>query len=80
MNTGFRPIPDSMPIDAAANMMVRRGEAPTFFAAKARLIRQRMPDPQPQRITRVEITSATIADVRKSFGVERELRLPYRDD
>jgi hypothetical protein len=73
MNSGFRPIPSDMPLDRAADMMVRRGEANTFGQAKARIQRLR------QRAT---YGGTHVTSSHGFQGVESptQLRLPYRDD
>lgn len=76
MNSGLRPIPPTMPVDRAAELMVRRGEAKTFFEARARIIKQR----RRPNYGRVEITPADRDATRLSFHGERTVRLPYRDD
>lgn len=73
MNSGLRPLPTSMPVDRAAEVMLRRGEAKSFGQACAVLKHQRRRD-----YGRVEITPASRAETNTSFA--REVRLPYRDD
>lgn len=74
MNTGLRPIPVTLPVDRAAELMVRRGEAHNFHQARA-IVRARQArarygstivDPSDPALTAVE--------------TPRERRLPYRDD
>lgn len=70
--TPFRPIPASMPLDRAADLMVRRGECGNFHLARARLKRQR-------DFGRTVITSAD----RSGFShveAPRVVRLPYKDE
>lgn len=82
MNTGHRQIPSSMPIEAAANIMVQRGEAKSFGQACHQLRAQRK---NRREYGRVEITSADRDEVAKSFGKPRlaspqHYRLPYADN
>jgi hypothetical protein len=60
MNTGLRPLPSTMPIAAAAEIMVRRGEARTVFQARARLAKQRRRD-----YGRTEISPAEVAEMKQ---------------
>lgn len=78
MNSGFRPISPTMPIDQAADMMVRRGECQNFFAAKAKVLRQR----NGACLGRIAVTPETRQNVRRSFGIEVAPARPrqYHDD
>jgi hypothetical protein len=73
MNTGFRPIPRDMPLDRAADLMVRRGEARTWHQAKARLLRQRSG-------AKYGRTTPALNDPALAVVESPRLRLPYRDD
>lgn len=72
MNSGLRPIPDTMPIDAAASMMVQRGEAKSFGQA-CNILRARR---RPARYGRTEITPAD----RQARAYVESPRLPYADN
>lgn len=74
MNTGLRPIPDSMPLDRAAELMVRRGEAPNFYTARARIARQR----QRAKYGRTTVSDAD-RDMRARVESPRNYRFPYAD-
>lgn len=71
MNSGLRPIPPSMPVDRAADLMVRRGEAPNVHVARYRV-----------HSSRARYGSTYVARDPAIQAVEspREMRLPYRDD
>ncbi len=75
MNSGLRPIPRDMPIDRAADLMVRRGEARTWQQAKARLLRQRSVSLPRYGCSTLPLNDPAIAAVESP-----KLRLPYRDD
>lgn len=76
MSPRFNPIPPGMPLDRAADLMVRRGECANFYLARARVARSRRRDHG-----RTEITPTD----REAFShVEqpqhRQVRLPYKDE
>ena len=74
----FNPIPDGMPLDRAADLMVRRGECSSFFLARARIARAR----NRKSFGRTETTPATHAETKKSFNITlpANYRLPYKDE
>lgn len=77
MNSGFLPIPATMPVDRAADLMVRRGEARNFFQARARILRQR------QRSGHDYGRTAIAPADRAAFAAvetPRQVRLPYKDE
>jgi hypothetical protein len=80
LNTGFRPIPATTPVDEAANIMVRRGECRNFFQAKARVLRERNPGPHRRGdYGRTEINQSD-RDARARVESPQHYRYPYRDD
>ncbi len=70
----FNPIPATMPLSAAADLMVRRGEAGNFHQALGRLRRQRGYG----RLSPVRTKSSDPA--LAAVEQPRQVRLPYRDD
>lgn len=68
MNSGLRPIPPDMPLDRAADLMVRRGECSNVFLARAR--------------SSYGSTTITDADRAARAHVEspRPYRFPYADE
>jgi hypothetical protein len=69
-----------MPIDAAADLMARRGEAPSFFAAKARLLRQRNAAAAPRRDYGRAVFTPADRDARARVESPPHYRLPYADN
>ena len=69
----FAPIPPEMPLDRAADLMVRRGECDNFHRAKARI-----------RAKRAKYGRTTISDddrdMRARVESPRNYRLPYADE
>jgi len=74
MNSGFRPIPASTPLHAAADIMLRRGEAKSFGQACAALKHQRRRD-----YGRTSVTPAD-RDARARVESPPHYRLPYADE
>lgn len=77
MNSGFRRIPPSMPVDRAAELMVRRGEARNFHAARAAILKQRTHSRGDYG--RTEITQSD-RDARARVESPPHYRLPYADN
>lgn len=73
MNSGFRPIPPEMPINRAADLMVRRGESRTFEQARAQLRKRR------SGYGRTEITAEDRAQ-RARVESPKNYRFPYKED
>jgi hypothetical protein len=74
MNTGFRPIPATTPVDAAADIMLRRGECQSFGQAVARIRWQR----RRAKYGATEINQAD-RDARARVESPRHYRAPYAD-
>jgi hypothetical protein len=68
----FAPIPPEMPLDRAADLMVRRGECDNFHRARARIRAQRA------KYGRTTISEAD-RNLRARVESPRHYRLPYVD-